>query len=137
MSKKLKLQNKLINAKKSLEVFRKVLETDLTSVIYRDSAIKRFEFTLEICWKLCKAYLAISTHELNSPKAVFRELAQYDILTEDEVALALEMVDDRNETSHDYSESKASELAAKLPTYYKLIEKIINHPKIALEAREE
>ena len=68
---------------------------------FRDSTIQRFEFTVELMWKSIKKFL--ETREgltCRSPKSCIREFFSTGYLSEGETLKLLQMVDDRNKTSH-------------------------------------
>lgn len=78
------------------------------SVIVRDAAIQRFEYSFESAWKLLKGYLEVQEGIVcNSPKGCFREALAIGLLSRAEVEACLIMTDDRNLTSHPYLESLA------------------------------
>lgn len=91
----------------------------------RDSVIQRFEFTVETCWKFYKEYFDYLELNLQSPKAVFREMLKFHILTEEEVVTALKMLESRNLTSHTYKEELAIEVAEKVVGYIPILEKLL------------
>ncbi len=98
---------------------------------FRDSEIKRFEICADTLWKYLKLYLETKKGVLQtSPKAVFRECLRSQIITDEkEVALAIEMVDARNSTSHIYKEEVAEQIHAHIPAYYQLMEKLLKLTK--------
>ncbi|MGB9716355.1 MAG: HI0074 family nucleotidyltransferase substrate-binding subunit [Thermodesulfovibrionales bacterium] len=101
------------------------------SIIVRDAAIQRFEYTFEAFWKFIKDYLRIKEGVVcNSPKSCFRELFTIGIIKEDETIKLLEMTDDRNMTSHTYKEEVAKIIYGKLKEYAELMEDIIERFKI-------
>ena len=111
-------------AKEKLEQFEHALRTleelmpEEPTRIIKDAAIQRFEYSVELFWKALKVFLLESGGvDAPTPKDAIRKAGSTDILTAEEVSLALEMIDDRNETSHMYSESFADKLFAKLPAY--------------------
>ncbi len=92
---------------------------------FRDSTIQRFEFTLEIMWKSIKTYLyEFEGVECRSPKSCLREFFSLGNLSEEDVVLALKMVDDRNLASHTYHEDIANDIFNSIEKYIKLLEKI-------------
>jgi len=94
---------------------------------FRDSAIQRFEFTVEIFWKCIKAYLKeVEGIECRSPKSCIREFFSTGNLNEEEVISFLKMVDDRNLTSHTYKEEIAEKLFLKLENYIIQLEKVLS-----------
>ncbi|HEX9974410.1 MAG TPA: HI0074 family nucleotidyltransferase substrate-binding subunit [bacterium] len=121
-----KLEQLSRTAAKALSTLREITQMPF-SVIIRDSAIQRFEYTFEIVWKLLKEYLKIQEGVIcNSPKSCFREAFNTKLLTEEETIKALEMTDDRNLTSHTYHEELADAIYLKIPVYYNLMEKLYN-----------
>lgn len=82
--------------------------------IVRDSAIKRFEFTFDLSWKLLKAFLEEEMGVVcASPKECFRQAYRNGIIEYDE--FWLKMTDWRNEIVHVYKEEFAEDLYKKLP----------------------
>jgi len=95
------------------------------SIIIRDAAIQRFEYTFEAFWKYKKDYLRVKEGIVcNSPKSCFRELFSVGVITEDETVKLLEMTDDRNMTPHTYKEKVAQIIYGKLKEYSKLMEEV-------------
>ena len=93
---------------------------------FRDSAVQRFEFTVEIFWKCIKTYLReIEGIECRSPKSCIREFFSAGYLNEEETILLLKMIDDRNLTSHTYREEVAERLFSKLERYIIQLEKVL------------
>lgn len=92
-----------------LEAVLEVPKTDIT----RDSAIQRFEFTLDLAWKVIKAFLEEKKGVIcASPKECFREAYHQSIVDYDEIWIKL--VDMRNETTHTYKEELAEKIYAAL-----------------------
>lgn len=91
----------------------------------RDAVIQRFEFSLETCWKFYQAYFDEEGIITGSPKAVFRQMLQTGLINSDECQFALNMVDDRNQTSHTYNQEVAEDIASRVPGYYQFLLKII------------
>lgn len=93
------------------------------SRIYRDSVIQRFEYCSELFWKYLKRYLEhVSVPvEIIAPVPVIRSAYAAGILNDQEGEGALEMIKDRNKTSHIYKEEIAELLAQKIPQHYELM----------------
>lgn len=85
----------------------------------KDGVIQRFEFCYEICWKLIKYYLENEgIQEAKSPKSTFREAFKIGIIQDGEKWI--DMLNDRNLTSHVYDEEVAFDIYGKiLLTYFK------------------
>jgi nucleotidyltransferase substrate binding protein (TIGR01987 family) len=101
---------------KAIDAFEQVLSTKTVPLdIQRDAAIQRFEFTFELAWKLLKDFYFDKGVDLNSPKDVFRHaFASGDIQDE---KIWLEMLKDRNLTSHTYNEALSCHVFSHLPRY--------------------
>lgn len=92
----------------------------------RDSVIQRFEFTADIFWKRLKEFLA-EAHKINvaSPKSTFQECYNQKIIDASEYSSLLDMIDDRNNTSHRYNEEMAEIIAARTHGHSALIHAIV------------
>jgi nucleotidyltransferase substrate binding protein (TIGR01987 family) len=78
------------------------------SDIVRDAVIQRFEFSFELIWKTLKLYLERQGHECGGPRATLKKAFAEGLVTTPEAAdLWLEMLEDRNLTSHAYDEALA------------------------------
>ncbi|MBN7573926.1 MULTISPECIES: nucleotidyltransferase substrate binding protein [Clostridium] len=83
----------------------------------KDGVIQRFEFCYEICWKLIKYYLeSEGIQEAKSPKSTFREGFKIGIIEDGEVWI--DMLNDRNLTSHVYDEEVAFDIYEKIISKY-------------------
>jgi len=98
------------------ERLREVIEQNPLTEILRDSTIKRFEFTYELCWKTLKLYYKEKGKDLRYPKDAFQE-AFNDGLIEDE-QLFLEILKDRNQTVHVYSQEDIEKIYAHIVSGY-------------------
>ncbi len=114
------LEARLTQFESALDRFRTVLKEPKTDIV-RDSAIKRFEFTFDLCWKLLKVYLNEKKGMVcASPKECFREAYRQGIIDYDEVWIRF--VDLRNETAHTYREEMAEKVYRALPAVLKHFE---------------
>ena len=97
---------------------------DELSDLERDGFIQRFEFCFEILWKCAKDYLRdVEGLDAASPKKVIRMSREVGLLTEEETEQALEMANDRNQTSHLYDEQMAIELVERIKGYDALMQR--------------
>ena len=97
---------------------------DELSDLERDGFIQRFEFCFEIFWKCAKDYLRdVEGLDAASPKKVIRMSREVGLLTEEETEQALEMANDRNQTSHMYDEQMAIELVERIKGYDALMQR--------------
>ncbi len=81
-----------------------VLDLPETPVL-RDAAIHRFEFTFELMWKTLQLYLHHQGFEAAGPRSVLRLAFEVGLVpTVEEGDLWMAMLEDRNQTTHTYSE---------------------------------
>ncbi len=118
------------DALKALGTLEEILKEPY-SVIVRDAAIQRFEYTFEALWKFLKEYLKEKEGVIsNSPKSCFREIFSLGFITEDETIAYMEMTDTRNETSHTYKEEMAKIIYDKIAGYFTLMKNILDKIKV-------
>jgi len=104
----------------SLEELVSKYSENQSDVILRDALIQRFEYSTEAYWKYLKAYLQ-KEHNLsaNSPREVIRTGLSAKLYSEKTSQELLQMLDDRNLTSHTYVEELAESIAHRIPDYSK------------------
>ena len=120
----LKAYSSLQNIIKKLQNQQRVSEE--LREIYRDSLIKRFEFSYDLTWKYLKYFLEENYGiVVNSSKTVFRECLGQKIINEEELKLLLKMVDDRSVTSHIYNESFAQEISERIIVYFNFLHEFV------------
>ena len=116
------LIQRLQTAQQALGTLEELSGIKKPSEVERDAAIQRFEYTVEASWKAARNFLrTVEGIESNSPKGVIRRLRENGLLSEEEAILALEMIDDRNLTSHTYNKEIAEALFARIPSYVCLL----------------
>jgi len=82
--------------------------------IYRDSTIQRFEYTMEIAKKLMANYIEYEDAKIAGQKAILRKAFEFDLIDDE---IWFDMLEDRNNTSHEYDENLAKELLEKIYIY--------------------
>ncbi|MBI2267768.1 MAG: nucleotidyltransferase substrate binding protein [Armatimonadetes bacterium] len=90
--------------------------------VLRDATIQRFEFVFELCWKCLKRCLFVEGIESYTPKETLRRAYQSHWLEDEQ--LWLDMLDDRNLTSHIYNEETAAEIYGRISRYAPELERI-------------
>lgn len=73
-----------------------------------DACIQRFEYSIELAWKLLRVILKSKGVVKEYPKDVIRSAYQGNLINDEEGWL--EMLDDRNATSHTYDEDLANDI---------------------------
>jgi len=118
-----KLKASLNQFEKALTRLEEAVNLPETDVV-RDSAVQRFEFTLDISWKMLKTYLEDKMGLIcTSPKSCFREAYRQGIISYDDKWMGL--VDMRNETVHTYNEEVAKKIYRQLPGAVKLFKELL------------
>ena len=92
----------------------------------RDGVIQRFEFTFELLWKAIKILLEYEGFLCAGPRSCIKEGARRGLVVEGE--LLLDMLTDRNKTTHIYSEQIAEEIFERIKRLYlPVIEQNLRH----------
>lgn len=127
------INNALLSLKQSLELIERRKEDTEGFEAYRDSSIKRLEFSTDAFWKYLKAHILDIKDEyadsLLSPRATFRKAEQLKIVSQEEYSIVMNMYEDRNKTSHTYEEDIAEDIFTHIPLYLETMQKIINRLK--------
>ena len=94
------LQKALTQLEKGIQLSLQTPDDELA----RDGVIQRFEYTMDLCWKLLQRYLKeiaqIGEEVIRTKKDLFREGARLKLLADPEAWF--KHYDARNETSHIY-----------------------------------
>ena len=115
-------QQRLKSADAALKTLFELIGLQEVTAIHRDAAIQRFEYSFEAIWKAARAYLfEVEGIDAASPKKVLRESGRVGLLSDEQVSLGLQMVDDRNLTSHTYHEGLAQMIYQRLQSYADLM----------------
>jgi nucleotidyltransferase substrate binding protein (TIGR01987 family) len=85
--------------------------------IVMDGTIQRFEFTFELFWKTVRRFLQQEGVDTASPKSTLRHAYRRGLL--DREQLWLDMLEDRNRSSHVYDAEMAREIFGRLPSHYR------------------
>jgi len=112
--------------KNALARLQEALNEDLLKGnIIIDGTIQRFEFTFELSWKLAKSVLSYNGIEAESPRMIIKEGFKIGILKNGEGWI--NMLEDRNKTSHIYDEKQALSIYKEIKdVHFKLLKKFDN-----------
>lgn len=117
-----KVQQSMQNLGKALTRLQEALaESDINTLII-DGTIQRFEFTFELFWKTLKRFLALEGMETNTPKEALKKA--YAARWLDSETIWLQMLEDRNSTSHVYDEKKAQEIYQHVRQYFPELQRV-------------
>ncbi|MCK5632567.1 HI0074 family nucleotidyltransferase substrate-binding subunit [bacterium] len=121
LTKALKTLNKALIAIKDPK-YKKIHE------ILRDSAVQRFEYTIDSFWKFLKLYLQEKINidvSAANPRETLKTALSAKVIIQEEYELLLKGLRHRNLTSHIYDEERADEISKHIPEYYKIMLKVI------------
>ncbi|MDI9217026.1 nucleotidyltransferase substrate binding protein [Clostridium tertium] len=108
-----------MNLKKAYSRLKEVSDLyDGENDIIRDSLIQRFEFTYELTHKTLKEfmkYLGV-TLENSFPRTIFKKAYVNNLISDDKVWINL--LEDRDSTSHIYNENMSNEIADRIVNKY-------------------
>lgn len=94
----------------------------------KDGVIQRFEFTFELFWKALKIYLEYKGIEAKTPRDCLKEAFRINLLEIEEIFL--DMLEDRNKTSHIYDKETSKEIFERIKCIYiQSIEKVLDKLK--------
>ena len=93
----------------ALEFSRQVAGDDIKFKIVRDACIQRFEYCVELAWKVSMRKLGSQT---KFAKPAVREMARGDLIDSADVWLGF--IEARNESSHSYDENVARKVFAEI-----------------------
>lgn len=116
----------LTSLKRSLGALRKVTKMDMEDDVIRDAAIKRFEFTYEIAWKMMQRHLVWTgqTDAVLLPrKELFRQAARHSLI--EDPGPWFDYHEGRNLTSHTYNEDNAKKVASLLKAFVRDTAKLL------------
>ena len=102
-----KLEERKQDFFKALSRLEEALKKDLSDDIIVDGIIQRFEFTFEQSWKVMKLYLEDQgiLDEAVAPRSTIRCAFKHKLISDGDIWI--EMMLDRNRTSHMYDETTA------------------------------
>jgi len=101
----------------------------------KDGVIQRFEFTFELLWKVLKIFLEDSGIEAKTPKESLKRAFKIGWLREEKVFL--DMLEDRNKTSHIYDKETSEEIFERIKTTYLLaMENLLERLKMGVEIKD-
>lgn len=131
-----KATESLINLEKALKRLDEALQEKEINSLYVDGTIQRFEFSVELYWKTLKRLLAEEGIEGKTPRETLKQAYTIDWIQDEEVWL--QMLRDRNETSHVYDEEKAKRIYDNIVRYFPVMSSTFEKlKKKFLEEKEE
>ena len=91
--------------------------------LIRDACIQRFEFSFELGWKAIQEQLRQQGQNCQSPKSCMREAFKQGWITDE--SAGIQMLDDRNLTSHTYDENLAAAIYNRLQNHLQFLQQLL------------
>jgi nucleotidyltransferase substrate binding protein (TIGR01987 family) len=108
----------LANFSKALAKLREFTAMPMVNDRDRAGVIQSFEFTFEQCWKAFQRAVAVQGLSAASPRQALQAAVQLGLIAADDEEVWLDMLRDRNLTSHLYHEDIAREVADRVVNRY-------------------
>lgn len=100
----------------------------------RDAVIQRFEFTMDLCWKMIQRWLKLAgtdEQRFRTKRNLFREAARMGLI--DDPVAWFTFHEARNETSHSYDPDVARRVFSQVPPFetaaIRLLERLRGAPR--------
>jgi nucleotidyltransferase substrate binding protein (TIGR01987 family) len=127
-----KIQRKLSNLDKALQRLQSAINQPMDEQKFMiEATMQCFEFCYELLWKTLKACLEKEGIQADTPRQVFQEAYQVKWLGDE--TTWLQMMKDRNTTSHVYDAKTASTIYANIKKYHDVMKEIFNKLKMLYE----
>lgn len=112
----IKLKQSLNNLEAALQRLQEALQEPEENSLVIDGTIQRFEFAIELYWKTLKRFLAFEGIQTHTPRETLQQAYRANWLAEE--TIWLQMLKDRNQTSHIYSEVMARQIYGRIKKYF-------------------
>jgi nucleotidyltransferase substrate binding protein (TIGR01987 family) len=120
MNKDIRWKQRFQNFEKSYMHLEQTVAMSELSELERSGLIKYFEITFELSWKLLKDYQESNGFVLKSPRDVFKQAFQSDLIKDGHTWM--EALEDRNLAVHTYDEKICIKLEALIKgKYFKVL----------------
>lgn len=97
-----------------------ITHQDIDKVDYlQDASIQRFEFSIELYWKVLRKFLSYEHIEALTPREVLKNSYQYGLIDDEQIWIS--MLNDRNKTSHVYKKEDAHRIFEHIKTYFPIM----------------
>lgn len=111
-----KLEDSLSKLETALKRLGEALAADSSNALFVDGTIQRFEFVFELTWKTLKRALEVEGLKCETPRETLKTAFKAGWITDE--TLWLQMLEDRNLTSHTYDEPAALEIYENIKNYH-------------------
>lgn len=117
-----KIEDSLSKLEAVLDRLHEALSEDSSNPLFIDGTVQRFEFVFELTWKTLKRALETEGLICTTPRETLKTAYQIGWINEED--LWVQMLDDRNSTSHTYDEPIAFEIYNNIKGYYPALRRL-------------
>jgi nucleotidyltransferase substrate binding protein (TIGR01987 family) len=118
---------KLANLERAVERLGEALQASPDDPLSIDGTIQRFEFVFELFWKTLRRLLAADGIQVGTPRETLKKAFSARWIGDEEIWL--QMLADRNQTSHVYDEQTARQIYGNIRSYQPLLEQALTELK--------
>ena len=123
-----KIQQSVTNLGRALTRLEEALNEPDTNSLVIDGTIQRFEFVIELFWKAFKRILSREGIQVSTPRESIKQAYQVGWIEDEEAWL--EMLRDRNETSHVYDEATARRIYESIKRNFVALERVYGRLRV-------
>lgn len=114
-----RLSERIENFNRAFDLYSEVRNkyiNDKNNNTYRLALAQGFEIVCELGWKVLKDYLFVNGISVQLPKEVIKEAFNKEVITNGQIWI--DMISDRNATSHEYNIDKVDIILEKVSNVY-------------------
>ena len=108
----LELKKAIQTLETAIQLYSRALSGSEEKKAFRDACIQRFEYSIELSWKISMRVLGSTTA---AAKPAIREMARNNLISDAE--LWLSFIEARNNSSHSYEEDIANKVYASIEQF--------------------
>ncbi len=109
-----KIKNSIENYEKALKKLHEFLSEPIVNDRDRAGIIKAFEFTFELSWETIQKICQEEQLEAGGPRSIIKHGFSLNIIENENEAIWLQMLEDRNLMSHTYREQVSKMVAERI-----------------------
>lgn len=128
-----KIGQSLRNLERAVSRLKEALNEPETNPLAIDGTIQRFEFAFELNWKTLKRMLEAEGIAAATPRAVLREAFTAQWI--DDEAAWLQMLSDRNDTSHTYDVAIARRVYGHIRDNFPILSKAVKSYRAQVDSQ--
>lgn len=114
-----RINERIENFNRVFELFQNTVtlyKEDSLNMVFHMALVQSFEVCFELGWKILKDYLNINGINTQLPKQVIKEAFNKEVIQNGQIWI--DMLKDRNATSHEYNMDKVDKVLEKISTEY-------------------